>query len=176
MNLSPAMRAFVLHWGEMGTRWGVNRSVAQVHALLFLASKPLPADEIAETLSIARSNVSGAIRELQGWKLVKVSRELGDRRDHFTTHADLFDLVKAVVEGRREREFLPTMQALEDVLDEAAVDGSTPEDVRERVADMLQTMHLFDAWYREVSRLPRGAQVALLKAGGAVSRFLPRPD
>ncbi|MEM8759894.1 MAG: MarR family transcriptional regulator [Pseudomonadota bacterium] len=174
MHLTPAMREFILHWGEMGARWGVNRSVAQVHALLFVSPNPLPADEIAETLSIARSNVSSAIRELQGWKLVKVSRELGDRRDHFTTLHDLFDLVKAVVEGRREREFVPTMAALEEVLEASKSDGETPEEVHKRLAEMLETMRLFDTWYREVNRLPRGAQTTLLKAGGAVSRFLPK--
>ncbi|MEM7499695.1 MAG: MarR family transcriptional regulator [Pseudomonadota bacterium] len=174
MHLTPALRDFILHWGEMGARWGVNRSVAQVHALLFISPKPLPADEIAETLSIARSNVSTAIRELQSWKMVKVSRELGDRRDHFTTLNDLFDLVKAVVEGRREREFLPTMEALDTVLAEAKADGETPAEARERIAEMLETMRLFDAWYQEVNRLPRGAQLALLKAGGAVSRYLPK--
>ncbi|MEM8597083.1 MAG: MarR family transcriptional regulator [Pseudomonadota bacterium] len=176
MQLTPAMQRFILHWGEMGSRWGVNRSVAQVHALLFLSAKPLPADEIAETLSIARSNVSGAIRELQGWKLVQVSRELGDRRDHFTTLHDMFDLVRVVVEGRREREFLPTLQALEDVYSEAEADGQTPEPVRRRLREMADTMRLFDGWYAEVARLPRSLQVALLKAGGSLRRILPRQE
>ncbi|MEM6942609.1 MAG: MarR family transcriptional regulator [Pseudomonadota bacterium] len=174
MQLTPAMRDFILHWGEMGARWGVNRSVAQVHALLFVSAKPLPAEEIAETLSIARSNVSGAIRELQSWKLVKVSRELGDRRDHFTTHHDLFDLARAVVEGRREREFLPTMEALETVIDGAREDGVTTDEVRDRLETMLETMRLLDAWYQDVMRLPRGAQLTLLRAGGTVARYLPK--
>ena len=174
MHLTPAMRDFILHWGEMGARWGVNRSVAQVHALLFLSPRPLPADEIAETLSIARSNVSTAIRELQGWKLVKVSRELGDRRDHFTTLTDMFDLARAVVEGRREREFEPTMEALREVREAAEADGATPEEVQARIADMLEVMEMFDAWYRDIARLPRSTQVAMLKAGGALARLLPK--
>lgn len=176
MQLSPAMRDFILHWGEMGTRWGVNRSVAQVHALLYLAPEPLPADEIAETLDIARSNVSTAIRELQGWKLVKVSRELGDRRDHFTAVHDLHELVRLVAEGRREREFLPTMEALRGLKEEVQADDATPAVVAERIGAMLDTMELFDRWYREVSRLPRGTQVAMLKAGGALARLLPKGD
>ena len=174
MQLSPAMRDFILHWGEMGARWGVNRSVAQVHALLYLAPEPLPADEIAETLDIARSNVSTAIRELQGWKLVKVSRALGDRRDHFTSVHDIFELVRLVVEGRREREFLPTVEALRELKVGAEADPATPAVVAERIGGMLETMELFDRWYREVSRLPRGTQVAMLKAGGALARVLPK--
>lgn len=174
MHLTPAMRDFILHWGEMGARWGVNRSVAQVHALLHLARAPLPADEIAETLGIARSNVSTAIKELQGWKLIKVSRELGDRRDHFTAIEDLFDLVRAVVEGRREREFVPTMEALREVEKTANADGETPEAVARRIKETLEMMEAFDAWYRDIARLPRGAQMAMLRAGGALARVLPK--
>ncbi|MEL6336735.1 MAG: MarR family transcriptional regulator [Pseudomonadota bacterium] len=174
MQLTPAMRDFILHWGEMGARWGVNRSVAQVHALLHLAQKPLPADEIAETLGIARSNVSTAIKELQGWKLVKVSRELGDRRDHFTALEDLFDLVRAVVEGRREREFIPTVEALREVEATAESDGETPAAVAARIRETLSMMEAFDTWYRDVARLPRGTQMAMLRAGGALARVLPK--
>ncbi|MEO1471712.1 MAG: MarR family transcriptional regulator, partial [Pseudomonadota bacterium] len=174
MDLTPAMRDFILHWGEMGARWGVNRSVAQVHALLHLARRPLPADEIVETLGIARSNVSTAIRELQGWKLVKVSRELGDRRDHFTSVEDLFDLARAVVEGRREREFLPTIEALSEVRRMAETDGETPEEVAARIAETLEMMELFDTWYRDVARLPRSTQMAMLRAGAALARVLPK--
>ncbi|MEO0819459.1 MAG: MarR family transcriptional regulator [Pseudomonadota bacterium] len=174
MDLTPAMRDFILHWGEMGTRWGVNRSVAQVHALLHLASRPLPAEEIAETLGIARSNVSTAVKELLSWKLVKVSRQLGDRRDHFTAEQDMLDLVRTVVEGRREREFLPTMEALADVLAEAEGDGATPAEATARIREMKETMELFDRWYRDVARLPRGTQMALLKTGAGLARLLPK--
>ncbi|MEM6973486.1 MAG: MarR family transcriptional regulator [Pseudomonadota bacterium] len=174
MDLTPAMRDFILHWGEMGARWGVNRSVAQVHALIHLSRRPLPAEEIAETLGIARSNVSTAIRELQGWKLVKVSRELGDRRDHFTGVQDLFELVRAIIEGRREREFLPTLEVLRQVNEQADDDGDTPADVSARMRETLELMELFDAWYQDVARLPRGTQMAMLRAGGALARVLPK--
>ena len=112
MELTPAMRDFILHWGEMGARWGVNRSVAQIHALLHVMPDPMTAEEISETLNLARSNVSNGLKELQAWKLVKVSRQLGDRRDHFTSVRDMFDLVTVVIEGRREREYAPTLAAL----------------------------------------------------------------
>lgn len=172
MQLTPSMRDFILHWGEMGTKWGVNRSVAQIHALLHLSPEPLDAEDIAETLGLARSNVSTALKELQGWNLVKASRELGERRDRFTSVRDMFDLVSVVVEGRRDREFVPTLTALRDVATAAAGDA-TPEAVRARMAGTLETMQMFDDWYRDISRLPRGVQLAVLKLGARIARFLP---
>lgn len=173
MNLTPAMQNFILHWGEMGTKWGVNRSVAQIHALLHIAPEPMTAEDICDTLSLARSNVSTAIKELQGWKLVKASRQLGDRRDHFTAIQDMFDLVNTVVEGRREREYAPTLAALREVAKEAETDG-TSQHVQKRLAETLETMQQFDDWYAEIARLPRGTQMTLLKLGAKIARFLPK--
>ena len=173
MNLTPAMQNFILHWGDMGTKWGVNRSVAQIHALLHIAPQPMTAEEISETLNLARSNVSTALKELQGWKLVKSQRELGDRRDHFTSVRDMFDLVNIVVEGRREREFIPTLNALRDVQVDAKEDG-TPDAIRARIDETLDTMQMFDDWYGEVARMPRGVQLSLLKLGSRIARFLPK--
>ncbi len=173
MHLTPAMQDFILHWGEMGTKWGTNRSVAQIHALLHLSPKPLPADEIAETLNIARSNVSNGLKELQGWKLVSVERQLGDRRDHFISVRDMFDLVNTVVAARREREYAPTLAALQMVAMEAETD-KTPLDVRERIAVTLKTMELFDKWYQDVARLPRAVQIGALKLGAGIARFIPK--
>lgn len=172
MNLTPAMQNFILHWGDMGAKWGVNRSVAQIHALLHISPEPLTADEICDTLKLARSNVSTALKELQEWKLVKSQRELGDRRDHFTSVRDMFDLVNTVIEGRREREFAPTLAALREVQTEAAQDG-TPARIQVRIEDTLETMQMFDDWYRDVTRLPRGVQLAALKLGAKIARFLP---
>lgn len=173
MDLTPAMQDFILHWGEMGTKWGVNRSVAQIHALLHISPKPLTAEEISETLNLARSNVSTALKELQGWKLAQAKRELGDRRDHFTSVRDMFDLVTVVVEGRREREYAPTLEALRKVAQEAESDGTGPE-VRGRIKETLDTMQMFDDWYRDVSNLSRGVQMAVLKLGARIARFLPK--
>jgi len=139
MHLTQAMQDFILHWGEMGTKWGVNRSVAQIHALLHIAPDPMTAEDICEALNLARSNVSTGIKELQSWKLVKVSRRLGDRRDHFTSVRDMFDLVTVVVEGRRAREFAPTLAALHEVAKEAREDG-TPPVIRARIDETLNTM------------------------------------
>lgn len=153
MRLTQPMKDFILHWGEMGTRWGVNCSVAQVHALLHLSQRPLPADKIAETLGLARSNVSTALKELQAWKLVRVSRELGDRR---------------------EREYAPTLAAVREVLAEAKADGETPAEVVGRLRETLEVMQQFDCWYAEMARLPRGTQLALLRMGARLARLLPK--
>ncbi len=172
MKLTPAMQDFILHWGEMGAKWGTNRSVAQIHALLHLSDKPLPADEIAETLGIARSNVSNGLKELQTWKLVSIERQLGDRRDHFTSIRDMFDLALAVIEGRREREFAPTLVALEKVMEEAQEDGTPAENIA-RIGETLNTMRLFDRWYSDVARLPRTVHVGALKLGASITKFIP---
>ena len=173
MHLTPAMQDFILHWGEMGAKWGVNRSMAQIHALLHIAPNPITADEICETLSLARSNVSTGLKELQSWKLVQSSRQLGDRRDHFTSIRDMFDLVNAVVEGRREREFLPTITALQHVADDAKSDD-TPKDVQKRMEETLETMEMFDQWYQEINRLPRSVQLTIMKLGAKIAKFIPR--
>lgn len=175
MKLTPAMQSFILHWGDMGTKWGVNRSVAQIHALLHITPKPMTAEDICDTLSLARSNVSTALKELQAWELVSSSRNLGDRRDHFHSVRDMFDLVTIVVEGRRKREYLPTLNALYDVAKDAETD-ETPADVQARIAETLDTMQQFDDWYSDVSRIPRGIQKTLLKLGGKITRFIPKSD
>jgi len=173
MHLTPAMQNFILHWGEMGTKWGTNRSVAQIHALLHISPDPLSADDICELLGLARSNVSNGIKELQSLSMVKSQRQLGDRRDHFTSVRDMFELVTTVIESRREREYLPTLRALEEVQREAEADA-TPPAVRARIKETLDTMQMFDSWYTDVSRLPRAVQMAVIKLGGRVARFLPK--
>src|SRR5262245_56812062 len=118
MKLSPVTEKFILHWGEMGARWGVSRTVAQIHALLYLSERALNAEEIAETLSIARSNVSTSLKDLQGWGLVKVTHVLGDRRDHFVTLHDITDLFRVIVEQRKRREIDPTLELLRECVND----------------------------------------------------------
>ena len=118
MNLAPVIEKFVLHWGEMGTRWGVSRTVAQIHALLYLSERALHAEEIAETLSVARSNVSTSLKELQGWGLVKMVHVMGDRRDHFMALQDITDLFRVIVEQRKRREIDPTLSLLRECVNE----------------------------------------------------------
>jgi len=173
MHLTPAMQNFILHWGDMGAKWGTNRSVAQIHALLHIAPDPLSAAEICDLLNLARSNVSNGLKELQSLGMVKSQRKLGDRRDHFTSIRDMFELVNTVIESRREREYLPTLRALEEVQREAEADA-TPTAVKLRIKETLDMMQMFDGWYTDVSRLPRSVQMAALRLGGRIARFLPK--
>src|SRR5690348_6811037 len=133
MPLTPVEQRFILHWGEMGTRWGINRTVAQVHALLFLSPKPLHAEEIANTLAVARSNVSTSLRELQGWGIVRVVHVLGDRRDHFESVKDVWEVFRIVAEERKRREIDPTLRVLQDCVNERTQSGPNSTYVHERL-------------------------------------------
>src|ERR1700679_815244 len=141
MKLTPIMQKYILHWGEMGTKWGVNRSVAQIHALLYICGQPLPADEIAHLLSIARSNVSNGLKELQSWGIVRVAHTMGDRRDHFEALSDVWETFRHILTERKRREATPTLRLLRDcAADAAQVAAPTADDalVQQRVADMLE--------------------------------------
>src|SRR3954463_1846552 len=136
--LTPVAEKFVLHWGEMGQRWGINRTVAQIHALLFLSPKPLNAEDIAATLGVARSNVSTSLRELQGWGIVRITHLIDDRRDHFESMKDVWEMFRIIVDERRKREADPTLAMLRDAVGEAKKPGAADGYTRERLADMLQ--------------------------------------
>lgn len=171
MKLTRAMEHTILHWGEMGSRWGVNRSIAQIHALLYLSTKPLTADEIAETLGIARSNVSTSLRELQSWELVTLTHVLGDRRDHFEAKTDLWEVLLTIVEQRKRREIDPTVSTLRRCVLDAEEDGTPPE-VKARLDDMLNFGETLTVWYDQVSRLPTATLAKLMRMGARVSRFV----
>ena len=171
MALSKSAREFVLHWGEMGSRWGVNRTVAQVHALLYLSADPLTAEDIAEALFVARSNVSTSLRELQNWKLVQATHQMGDRRDFFSTSHDVWQLFLTVVQQRVEREIEPTIAALGRLAAEARAEKQ-PE-VTARIAGMhafLQEMH---GWYQQMTKLPPNTLRSLVSLGAGVTKWLP---
>ena len=155
-SLTAAQQKFILHWGELGTRWGLNRTVAQIHALLYLSTKPLAADEIASLLSVARSNVSNSLRELQGWGLVRVVHVMGDRRDHFDTIRDPWDMFTIVLEERKRREIDPTIAVLRECAME--IDRNTPEDkeARKRIKDLLSFFEQGLSMYEEFRGLPGG--------------------
>ncbi len=172
MVLTPVMEKFVLHWGEMGTRWGVNRSVSQIHALLFLSGRPLHAEEIAETLSMARSNVSTSIKELQGWGIVHQASVLGDRRDHYATTSDVWEGFRLIMDERRKREIEPTIRMLRECRD-ACDAGNEPKPVVTGVKSMLEFMETADAWYRQMRALPTSTLKTVLKLGGKVTALLP---
>ncbi len=172
MKLTPVTERYILHWGEMGTRWGVNRSVAQVHALLYLSPKPIPADEIAETLSIARSNVSTSLKELQGWGLVQMTHVLGDRRDHFESKKELWDLLMIIVEERKRREIDPTLIMLRECVREAKEDRETDPEIKKRIQTTLAFVESMTTWYDQVKRIPKPTLVALVKLGDKITRFI----
>lgn len=172
MKLTPVMEKFIVHWGEMGTRWGVNRTVAQIHALLYLSPKPLNAEEISTTLGAARSNVSTSLKELMSWGLVKVSHVLGDRRDHFESMKDIWDIFNCVVEERKKREIDPTLTLLRQCELEAADDTETPDEVKQRIKNMTEFLETLTTWYGQMSGIPRSALVKLMKLGSTITRFL----
>ncbi len=173
MKLTPVSERFILHWGEMGARWGVNRSVAQIHALLYLAERPLAADEIAETLGLARSNVSTSIKELQSWRLVRMVHALGDRRDHFETSKDVWELFRLIVEGRRQREIEPTLDVLAELL-ESEDFASESAGARQRIAETREFISLLTVWADEMLRQDPRTLMKVLKLGAGVSKLIRR--
>ena len=137
-KLGPVEQKFILHWGEMGTRWGINRTVAQIHALLYLAPEPLNAEQIAETLSVARSNVSTSLKELQSWGIVRVVHALGDRRDHFESTKDVWEMFRVVLDERKRREIDPTLAVLRSCVADLSKDRKAETYTRERLKEMLE--------------------------------------
>ena len=170
-RLPAVTERFVLHWGEMGSRWGVNRTMSQIHALLFVTGRPMNADELCDQLGVARSNVSNSLRELQGWGLVKIVHLLGDRRDHFETSGDVWDLLRTIVRGRKQREFEPTVQALRDCMahPELARESAVS---RQRINETLVLMETLSAWVDEMLRLPPETLVKIMKLGARIQGLL----
>lgn len=170
-HFGPVGRRFVLHWGEMGWRWGVNRTVAQLHALLFLAGRPMHAEEVAELLQVARSNVSNSLRELQNWDLVRVVHQVGDRRDHYETARDPWELLRIIVRERKEREFDPTVQ----VLRECAADpglSRLDDGAQRRLRDTLALMEALSRWADEMLKLETATLNRLVRLGAKVQGLL----
>ena len=169
----PDARAFILHWGEMGTQWGVNRSVAQIHALLYLSADPITAETISESLGLARSNVSTAMRELQGYGIVRRVHVEGDRRDHFVAETDLWDMLMRIVAERKRRVVDPTVTMLAELADRLSKDPTAPALLRERVARMHEFISTLGNWYEQVRGLPKSTLVTLMKLGSKVASFIP---
>ena len=169
----PDAKAFILHWGEMGVHWGVNRSVAQIHALLYLFDRPLHAEAITDTLGLARSNVSTALKELQGYGIVRRVHVEGDRRDHFVAETDLWEMLLRIAAERKKREIDPTIQLLRELSARLALDATAPPQLRERVGRLHEFISTLGGWYDQVRVLPKPTLVALMKLGGKVARFLP---
>lgn len=173
MELTPIAERFILHWGEMGSRWGVNRTVAQIHALLYLLGRPIAADEIADTLGVARSNVSTSLRELQSWRLAKVVHVMGDRRDHFETSTDIWELFKLIVEGRRQREIDPTLTMLRDSLVSPEIAEESRE-TEQRIRETLKFLETLTTWSDEMLRMKPETLMKTLGVGAKISRTVRR--
>jgi DNA-binding transcriptional regulator GbsR (MarR family) len=172
-SLPLAVERFVLHWGEMGGQWGVNRSVSQIHALLYLSERPLTADEIADTLGLARSNVSNSIKELLGWNLIRRVPIRGDRRDHFEAETDVWEMFLRIAAGRKEREIDPAVAVLKACAGDADRDPAVPVAARERLAAMLQFMEMMDRFYTQMLAVPKPQIATAIKLGAKVLTFLP---
>lgn len=172
MHLTPVMQKFVLHWGEMGSRWGVNRTVAQIHALLYLAQEPLTAEDITETLGVARSNVSTSLRELQSWGLVKVVHVLGDRRDHFESMKDVWDIFLVIVEQRKRRELDPTLTTLRDCVLESEADRATAPEIKARIGATLEFLEQLTGWYEQMKQVDHATLVKLMSLGARIQGLL----
>ncbi len=169
---TDAMKGFVLHWGEMGAKWGVNRTVAQIHALLYLSPKPLDAETIAETLSVARSNVSNSLKELQGWGIVRMVHVLGDRRDHFESMKDVWEMFQIILDERKKRECDPTLNVLRELAADAKKAGPTDAYTHQRITEMLNFFESMSAWYTQIRRMPTGSVIKFVKLGDRVRKLL----
>ena len=171
-TLSSVAQKFILHWGEMGTRWGINRTVAQIHAFLFLSPRPRPAEEIAAALGIARSNVSNSLHQLQSWGIIRVVHVLGDRRDHFESMKDVFEMFRVITQERKKREIDPTLRLLQGCITEAGKAKSADRYTRKRLTDLLQFFELAETAYAQLEELPTAALLKLAKMGDKALRLL----
>lgn len=169
--LRPVQEKFILHWGTMGAQWGINRTVAQIHALLFISPKALPAEDIAATLRVARSNVSNSLRELEAWGIIRTVSVIGDRRDHFESIKDVWEMFRVVLEERKRREFDPTLALLRECAAEA---GNSKEDryTHERLSDLLGFFETMGGWFEQIRKLPNSGIVKLAKLGDKLVKLL----
>ena len=171
IQLSELGNQFILHWGEMGARWGINRTVSQIHAFLYFIGKPANAEQIADTLQVARSNVSNSLKELQNWHLVRITHMMGDRRDYFETSLDIWELFRTVITERKAREFDPTVQFLERYLSENTFNNNELE-AKKRVQDMLELMKTLSIWGDEMIKLKPETLTKIMKYGAKIQMLI----
>lgn len=174
MQMTPAVEKYVLHWGEMGTRWGTNRTVAQIQALLYLSPQPIRADEIVELLSVARSNVSTSIRELQSYGLVRMTHVLGDRRDYFESLHDVWELFRVIIEQRKQRELNPTLTMLRGCATEVEAEADTDPVTKQRIRNMLVFIESTSDWYEQISDIPTATLTKLMALGKKITKLVKK--
>lgn len=171
-SLSPVQQKFILHWGEMGTRWGINRTVAQIHALLFVSKSPLNAEDISALLSVARSNVSNSLKELMGWGIVRRVHVMGDKRDHFESMRDVWDMFRVVIDERKKREIDPTLTMLRECAAEAHKDKETDEFTEQKLKELAEFFEISTGWYQQVRLWPTASLTKFMQASDKVRKFL----
>lgn len=170
IKLTETEQRFVLHWGEMGTRWGINRTVAQIQALLYLSRDPLNAEQIADTLQVARSNVSNSLKELQSWNLARLVHVMGDKRDHFETHKDVWEMFRVIADERKRREIDPTREVLRACL--AAPGKELDAYSRQRLESLSEFFETTSAWYSQIRSWPQSTLQRFLKLGDRTLKLL----
>ncbi len=171
MNLSPLIQSFVLHFGEMGSRWGINRTVGQIYAVLFVSGEPMNADEIAESLRFSRSNVSMGLKELNAWNLVRLQHLPNDRREYFSTPDDIWAIFRTLAEERRKREIDPTLSMLRNALIQAPATADEAH-AQKRMKEMHDLIELVTQWFGDIQRLDTPTLVQLMKLGAKAQKFL----
>jgi DNA-binding transcriptional regulator GbsR (MarR family) len=171
-QLSPVQHKFILHWGEMGARWGINRTVAQIHALLYISPRPLTADDILQVLQVARSNVSNSLRELQGWGIVRLVHVIGDKRDHYESLKDVWEMFRVVLDERKKREIDPTLRVLRECLAEAEQDKTADPCTRDRLRALHDFFEHTTSWYEQVRTWPAAALTGFVKLGDKARKLL----
>ena len=169
-DITPVQQRFILHWGEMGVRWGINRTMAQIHALLYLSPEPLNAEIICDRLGVARSNVSNSLRELQNWGIVKIVHLPADRRDHFESMKDVWEMFRQVLDERKKREIDPTIEVLSDCT--AAAEKEKDRYTHDRIAAMRDFFATMGTWYEQIDALPTPAVIKFVKLGGKISKWV----
>lgn len=172
MKLTPTTEKFIVHWGEMGSQWGVSRSVAQIHALLYLNETPLHAEQISVILNLARSNVSTSIKELLAWRLITRTQILGDRRDHYVAIKDNWEIVLRISEGRKKREIDPTLHLLRLVADNTEYDHEVTPGQRAQIDELVGFMETLDTWYNDIRTVPKEKLLRLMKLGAKIVKFI----
>jgi DNA-binding transcriptional regulator GbsR (MarR family) len=171
-TLSPVEQKFILHWGEMGTKWGINRTVAQIHALLYISPEPINAEQISDTLGVARSNVSNSLKELQGWRIVKLVHVMGDKRDHFEALPDVWETFRIVLDERKRREIDPTLAVLRECIEKADTDEQTSKYTEQRLRDLAGFFEITTGWYGQICHWPASAFMKFAKFGGKIQKLL----
>jgi DNA-binding transcriptional regulator GbsR (MarR family) len=172
MELTEATKNFIIHWGEMGTKWGINRTVAQIHALLFISPVSMTAEEISDTLSIARSTVSTGLRELQSWAIIKVVHVLGDRRDHFETMGDVWEMFRVVLDERKRREMDPTLHMLQELIDQLEDEENVDQHTQKRLNEMLDFFETMMSLYGQLQNLSTSTIKRTAKMGNILNTLV----